>query len=290
MSKHGDCAICGKHNFLQALHGENGGPFCCILCIGKWHGEHGRRRRLGRIVIRAISAYLNGGGSINDIEKLKMSATGINLGFLDLDGVLDPLGYMADTAKTNGETIELTSELLADAIKVAHPDLHPPERRELAHRVTQGLIALQPFTFPAQKPKPVQPPAPSSAARTKPAPAPSSDSKPRPYPCAECKSTMPYYYCADCRAEWDNRQQKERDRQSAMRRRQYLARKQARQYRTPPTICAACGTGFKGKRKDARFCSASCRQRAHRGVTDKRQGAENPTNTRDRDEGIRRHG
>jgi hypothetical protein len=28
--------------------------------------------------------------------------------------------------------------------------------------------------------------------------------------------------------------------------------------------CIACGTAFKGKRKDAQHCSAACRQRAHR--------------------------
>jgi hypothetical protein len=50
---------------------------------------------------------------------------------------LDPLGYLGGAA-ANGENIELTSELLAGAIKLAHPDLHPPERRDLAHRVTPG--------------------------------------------------------------------------------------------------------------------------------------------------------
>ena len=183
MSGHGNCAICGKHDYLRPLHDTNGGPLCCILCIGKWHGEHGRRRRLGRIVIRAMAAYLAGGGSWTDIDKLKMTAMGTGLGFLDFDGVLDPLGYMADTAKTDGETIELTSELLADAIKIVHPDLHPPERGELAHRVTQGLLALQPFTFPAEKPKPVQPPTPSSTqpAQRKPS---TSEPKTKSYPCS----------------------------------------------------------------------------------------------------------
>jgi hypothetical protein len=265
MSGHGNCAICGQHNYLQPLHGDNGGPFCCVLCIGKWHGEHGRRRRLGRIVIRAMAAYLDGGGSWTDIDKLKMSAMGTGLGFLDLDGVLDPLGYMADTAKTDGETIELTSELLADAIKIVHPDLHPPERRELAHRVTQGLIALQPFVFPAEKPKPPPPPMPS-AVTMKPR-EPSSGHEKR-YPCAECAADVPYYYCAECRAEFERRQQKQRERESAMRRRQYLRRKSIRLFRMPPKLCP-CGADIKSKRNDARFCSTKCRQRAHRGVTDK---------------------
>jgi hypothetical protein len=62
MSGHGNCAICGKHEYLSPLHGDKGSPFCCILCAGNWHGKHGRHRRLGRIVIRAIAAYINGGG------------------------------------------------------------------------------------------------------------------------------------------------------------------------------------------------------------------------------------
>jgi hypothetical protein len=32
----------------------------------------------------------------------------------------------------------------------------------------------------------------------------------------------------------------------------------------PPGRCAACGTDFRGKRKDAKYCSGACRQRAHR--------------------------
>jgi len=40
----------------MALHGKNGGPMCCLLRSGKWHAEHGRRRHLGRIVIRAMMA------------------------------------------------------------------------------------------------------------------------------------------------------------------------------------------------------------------------------------------
>jgi hypothetical protein len=268
---HGDCAICRKHDYLRPLHDDKGGPLCCIMCAGKWHGEHGRRRRLGRIVIRAMSAYLKGGGTPTDIDKLKMTAMGIDYGLLFTlsGGTLDPLGYMADTASNDGETIELTSELLADAIKIAHPDLHPPERRDLAHRVTQGLVALQPFTFPAEKPKP---PAPLSAP-TETRSAPSSGPEPKPYPCKECAADVPYYYCADCRTEFESRQQKERERESAKRREQYARRKQRREARMPPRLCE-CGLNIKSKRKGARFCSDKCRQKAHRRiVTDKRSRA-----------------
>jgi hypothetical protein len=54
---HVNCAKCGKHGYVTPLHGERGGPLCCLLCVGEWHGEHGRRMRTGRIVIRAMNAY-----------------------------------------------------------------------------------------------------------------------------------------------------------------------------------------------------------------------------------------
>jgi hypothetical protein len=251
MSGHGCCAICSKHDYLMPLHGDKGGPGCCLLCMGAWHAEHGRRIRLGRIVIRAIAAYLDGGGKWEDLDKLKLSAG--TSGLIDLD----PLGYMADTAGTAGEIVELTSELLADAIRLVHPDLHPPERRELAKRVTQGLLALQPFVFPAPKPEPAI--VHSSEPRN------GSSSGPEltrrgavTYPCKECADSIPYFYCDPCRTEFDNRNQKELDRASARRRALRAERKASRS-----TLCA-CGVKFKGKRTDARFCSDACRQRAHR--------------------------
>ena len=51
---------------------------------------------------------------------------------------------------------------------------------------------------------------------------------------------------------------------------------------TPASACAACGEKFKGKRKDARFCSDTCRQRAHRQpVTAKCNDTVALTNSRD---------
>jgi hypothetical protein len=216
-----------------------------------------------------MAAYMNGGGSWTDIGKLKMTAMGTGITSIGCDEIFDPLAYMAGTAKTDGETIELTSELLADAIKIAHPDLHPSERRDLAHRVTQGLIALQPFTFPAEKPKPVPPsgpPAPSTTTK----PAPSSGTKTR-YPCTECAPTIPFYYCTECKTEWDSRRKKERERESATRRRQYLRRKNYRMFQRPPKLCP-CGLNIKSKRKDARFCSDKCRQKAHRELSRIKEG------------------
>jgi hypothetical protein len=200
-----DCAICGKRDYVRPLHGDAGGPMCCLLCIGKWHAEHGRRRRLGRIVIRAMVAFLAGGGKLDDLNKLMLSAIVGDIGLLDLD----PLGYMAGTARMNGETVDLTSELLADTLKLTHPDHHPSERCELAERVTKGLLALQPFVFPTPPPPKLvseepesRPPWPDNrdghrsgdvgdAAR---------------FPCAACADTVPLYYCTPCRTEWEKRQ------------------------------------------------------------------------------------
>jgi hypothetical protein len=106
---HANCAKCGKHGYVTPLHGERGGPLCCVLRVGEWHGEHGRRcwtgagpfrgqhRRTGRIVIRA-KAYEKAGGSWLDYDKLKMSAIGL---FSP-----DPMDYLAGIANTDeDETI-----------------------------------------------------------------------------------------------------------------------------------------------------------------------------------------
>ena len=165
--------------------------------------------------------------------------------------VADPLGYLADTARTKDETIELTSELLADVIKLAHPDCHPPEREELARRTTQALLALQPFVFPAPKPKP--PPEQrneysKSAARDHE----KAVAKKPAYPCADCRNTVPYFYCDPCQAEWDRQGEKERE-SKRIKRRKWYARRKARLLWKSIRPCAACGTKFKGKRNDARF-------------------------------------
>jgi hypothetical protein len=125
----GRCDGCGTRTLLMPLHGPKGGPLRCPLCVGKWHAEHGKRRRHGRIVIRALRAYLDNGGSFKDVEKLTQSALCSDFFCSDLLGheaFADPLGYLTGVAtNAKGEIIELTSELLADAIKLAHPD-YPP--------------------------------------------------------------------------------------------------------------------------------------------------------------------
>jgi hypothetical protein len=195
IGNHGVCKSCGKASWLLPLHGEEGGPLCCPFCIGKWDAEHGRRRKLGRIVIRAIRAFLDDGGKLDDIDKLKVSAISGGLG-LGLD--LDPLGYLAGIAATRGETIELTSELLNDTLQLTHPDRHSSEHKELANRVTAELLVLKPFVFPKPQPKPE-----------------SLWSKPRDgfvksereylkqpsraYPCPLCADTTPYFIATSAR-------------------------------------------------------------------------------------------
>jgi hypothetical protein len=89
------------------------------------------------------------------------------------------------------------------------------------------------------------------------------------YPCKECKSTVPYFYCAACKAEWDKRQLEERDRINAKQRKWYARRKWRKSIRNylKATLCAACGEKFEAKRKDAKFCSNTCRQKAYRART-----------------------
>ena len=141
------CEKCGEHTYVTPLHGEKGGPPFCPICAGKWHAEHTRRRKWGRIIIKAMKFYEREGGRWDDFDKLKLAAAGI----LEDFGI-DPLGYGADTIGI--EVGDITAELLADTIELCHPDKHPSERRDLATRVTQELLVLKPFVFPAPKAKP----------------------------------------------------------------------------------------------------------------------------------------
>jgi hypothetical protein len=262
---HGDCAICKKQNSLIQLHDDNGGPWVCPVCAGKWHAEHGRRRKAGRVVVRAIQAYEAVGGKWNDLDKLKISALYGNRFFGNYDG-LDPLGYMTDAVNATGEPTDVTSELLDAAVRLTHPDCHPPERHELAKNVTQELLALKPFAFPKPIPEPpASPPAPPRNDSVNPHRADFKEPLHATYPCSECKPTTPYFYCTTCKAEWDKRWKIKRDAACKMQREQYARRKKRRELRMPPRHCAACQTKLEGKRKDAKFCSNTCRQRGARG-------------------------
>ncbi len=114
---------------LRPLHNEKGGPHCCLTCIGKWQGEHGRKRRTGRIAIRALMAFKDAGGSYKDIDKLTDCAkfAGMEGLFRDeITEITDQLGYMDGIARLDGSNADLTSELLADALRLVHPDHHRP--------------------------------------------------------------------------------------------------------------------------------------------------------------------
>lgn len=266
------CPGCDEVTVLLPLHGPKGGPLRCPLCVGAWNAEHGRKRRLGRIVVRAIRAFFNAGGSDKDLNKLRVTEHGLDVFGILFDDI-DPLGYLEGSANNEREEIELTSELLADVLRLVHPDCHPPERADLAKRVTQQLLALQPFVFPAPTEPPLSDIVRAHEASAPAAQAPEKTKQPS-YPCADCKSAVPYFYCDPCRAEWDKRQAAERERENAKQRKWYAQRK-ARRWSSK--ACERCGSTFKvsggtgkGKRTDARFCSDRCRQKAHRkAVTDK---------------------
>jgi hypothetical protein len=256
----GQCAICKNQTqqIVTPLHGDHGGPLVCPICCGKWHAEHGRKRRAGRVVIRAIKAFIEAGGKLNDVTNLAYSTLH---GWYGFD--IDPLGYMAGAINTDGEAVDLSLELLEDAVRLAHPDCHPPERHELAKSVTQGLLELKPFVFPAQKPKVVELKTHNGFSKL------SRGNFKEPlqkqtYPCNECRSEAPYYYCTACRAEWEKRYREEREQENRKQREQYARRKARLAFKRPLDVCAVCGTEFKDKRKDARFCSNACRQKAHR--------------------------
>jgi hypothetical protein len=217
-----------------------------------------------------MKAFFDAGGKLDDIEKLKWSAQWGDWGEFG-----DQLGYMEGIAALDDGSTDLSSELLADVLKLIHPDHQPPERQDLAKRVTQQLLALQPFVFPAPKPKPITPPGEdddwiSKRARERVADrAAAMDQKPR-YPCADCADTVPMNYCDICRAEWEKRQEEEAEQNRVKWRAIYARRRQMTLKWRKDRTCPSCEKTFKSKRDDARYCSARCRQKAHRKtVTDK---------------------
>jgi hypothetical protein len=267
------CEACGEDSFLIPLHGGKGGPLRCPLCVGKWNAEHGKRRRTGRIVIRALKAFFDAGGKREDVDKLKLDASD----YFDID----TLGYLDGAGKFVEGDIDLTSELLASVLQLTHPDHHPPERKVLAHTVTQQLLALKPFVFPATKPEPIEPidsddvldetlqrPARERAEK--------QDGPPR-YPCSDCRDAFPEDYCDACRTEYERREQEEFDKRTSKQRAEYAERRKQLLAKRPSAVCV-CGKKFKAKRADARYCSARCRQNTHRKpVTDKSSGPEAPS-------------
>jgi hypothetical protein len=252
----GTCVNCGKHGYVLPLHGDRGGPLFCPLCAGEWNARHSRRRKFGRVAMKAIQLYLANGGSFADIRKMEGAIAMAQLGFK-----YETAQFRADDIGT--EVGDITSELLAGILQLTHPDRHPAERKEMAQRVTQELLALKPFVFPAPKPKPARPVAPprdgSANVRGAPPPNPSQPA----YPCELCAGSVPYFYCDPCKTEWRKRQAAEREAERAKRREQAKRRRERRRIMMR-AVCLACGDPFKPKRKDQRHCDATCRQRAHR--------------------------
>ena len=245
------CGMCDKPLPCVPLHGDKGGPLVCSFCAGKWQAKYSRRRKWGRIVVKALKAYFREGGGYGDVDKLKLAAMDVKIAGLDTDTLGVEIG-------------DITSELLADTLQLVHPDRHPPERHDMAKRVTQDLLALKPFTFPAPKP-----PAPPKPRRRDDSAKVSRDTGEDPlqitYPCEDCALTVPYYYCTSCSAEWEERQAKERERDNARQREQYARRAQRRRTLRRRTKCGGCGEDLNPElRKDAKYCSGVCRQRAHR--------------------------
>ena len=256
----GTCPQCNRPNqTVGPLHGEQGGPPFCLSCGMEWHGKHGRKRKLGRVVTKALKLFFAAGGGLRDLDKIKLRALGINL----------DLGHLFGAPDTIGQDVgDITSELLRDTLRLTHPDIHPPERHELATRVTRELRALEPYVFPAPKPEPRTPPKESPAT---PAPATVDHDPPstKPaYPCELCEDTYSRYYCTVCRAELDRRREAKRERRREKQRAWYRARTERKRelrriYHNLPQ-CATCDTAFEPKRTDAKYCSPACRQRAHR--------------------------
>jgi hypothetical protein len=253
----GYCTACDQGNKLVGpLHLAKGGPLVCIPCGTDWHAKHTRVRKLGRIIVKATKAYLKAGGDWSALDRLKLAASGVAL-------------YAGEADTIGAEVGDITAELLEDTIRLTHPDRHPTERQDAARRVTQELLALKPYVFPAPKAEPTPPTVPRDAsdnARQE------TESKPLriEYPCELCADQVPYYYCKACTAEHDKRWQKKEDLRKAKQRAWYKARRARQLLRQRKATCPVCKAEFRSKRKDARYCSAACRQHAHRiRVTDK---------------------
>jgi hypothetical protein len=107
----GRCDACGETTWLLPLHGEKGGPLRCFKCAGEWNAIHGRLRKAGRVVIKALKFYEEAGGRSTDLTKLWLAASG-----LTIPGYEDTLG---------AEIGDMTSELLADVVETVSPRQAP---------------------------------------------------------------------------------------------------------------------------------------------------------------------
>jgi hypothetical protein len=272
----GVCKKCGQRGYIMPLHGDKGGPLFCPFCIGQWQGEFGKKMKWRRVLMKAMAAYQKAGGDLyKDFNTMKTSVT------LRWFGGTPSPGFSVEHIPN--EFPDLTSELLSATLQLVHPDKHPPERQGLAKQVTTDLLALKPYVFPAPKPEP--PPvykASGDACVKKPRREPSEPSKP-PYPCELCEGTVPANYCKVCEAERERRQEERRERKEQKRIERNAKARRRYAWRKPKpglTFCSNCAGEFRAKRQDAKYCSASCRQKAYLARDGK------PSNSRplDRDE------
>jgi hypothetical protein len=255
----GACTKCGTHGYIMPLHSERGGPPYCFMCAGAWHAEHAPRRRAVRVVIKALKAYEAAGGSLygQEFDELKIAS----------GPYASLVGRESDTA--GSDFADLTSELLDATIALTHPDKHPAERKAEANRVTQELLALKPFVFPAPPPKPPPKYEPRDVSLKESTECFNEPSQPA-YPCEDCRYAIPRDYCDPCKAQWEKEQRKEEEREEAERklnnahqRYRYRERKRVRDYYVKRICCATCSKKFKPKRSDKKYCCAACRQRAY---------------------------
>jgi hypothetical protein len=248
-----NCTQCGSQTFVEPLHGERGGPPYCPICAGAWHAEHGRKRRVARTLIKVMLAYDKAGGKLYDKEfdELKIAACDSGVAVYD-----------ADARAAADEFRDLTTELLTATLALTHPDKHPPELKAEANRVTQELLALKPFVFPA-------PALPAPAPKK---PKPDSDELDlsslknfrQTYPCEACRDAVTFDYCDTCRAEYEKREREESEKRTKKQRAEYKLRRKLALAEREQRKCATCGMKFRVSRTDARYCSNPCRLRAHR--------------------------
>ncbi len=226
------CVNCGTDQLVTRLHRERGGPMVCPKCNDRILLEISRERKAQEAIFSAFG-----------------------------QDSLEVLG------SNNGHPeSQLSLELLDDILSLVHPDKHPPERASLAHRVTVELLAHRATVEVLALGQPVKS-RPASAnlpvtgmhRRT----AKTSDNTLRKAsqfsPCDDCRVMAPRYYCDDCRQRWARERQAKREKENAAAR-----QRRARKRLLWRATCAHCETAFIPKRRDARYCSAACRQKAHR--------------------------